>query len=162
MTDMRKRKVRAVVALGSNLGDRRGNLRAAVEALRADPDLRILAVSDWIETRPVGGPPGQNDYLNGALELETALDARALLQRLQAIEQALGRDRSAGRHAARSMDLDLILYGEERIDEPDLIVPHPRAKERIFVLKPMAQIAPDRRMPDTGRTVREELLSLWP
>jgi 2-amino-4-hydroxy-6-hydroxymethyldihydropteridine diphosphokinase len=151
--------VRASVALGSNLGDRRAHLEFALAALRADPDLRVLAVSEWHATAPVGGPPGQADYWNGAVELETALSARELLLRLKAVERARGRDPAAPRWGPRTLDLDLILYGDERIDEPDLIVPHPRAVLRDFVLRPLAQVAPERRFPTTGRTVREELES---
>jgi 2-amino-4-hydroxy-6-hydroxymethyldihydropteridine diphosphokinase len=154
--------VRAIVALGSNLGDRRAHLDAAVEALAAEPELRVLAVSDWIETEPVGGPPGQGPYLNGALELETTLTARELLARLLEVEAAHGRDRRECHWAARTLDLDLILFGDEVIEEPDLVVPHPRSEERAFVLQPMAQLNPARRFPSSGRTVRECLRALWP
>ena len=154
--------VNAAIALGSNVGDRRGYLRAAIEALRADPDISVESVSDWHETSPVGGPPGQGKYLNGAAELRTSLSARQLLERLQAIEAAQGRDRSGKRWGPRTLDLDLILFGDEEIEEPDLVVPHPRAKERIFVLKPLAQIAPERKLPGTDRTVQQRLRELWP
>jgi 2-amino-4-hydroxy-6-hydroxymethyldihydropteridine diphosphokinase len=156
-----EKRVRAVIALGSNLGGRRAHLAAALEALRAEPDITVVAASDWIETRAVGGPPGQGPFLNGAVEVETTLDARALLERLQAIERGEGRERTA-HHAPRTLDLDLILYGDEQIDEPDLIVPHPRCTERVFVLQPMAQIDPDRRIPGEDRTVRQCLRELWP
>lgn len=154
--------VRAVVALGSNLGGRRAHLAAAVEALRTDPDITVGAISSWIETEPVGGPPGQGPYLNGAMELETTLPPGELLAHLQAVELREGRDRSAGHHAPRTLDLDLILYGDEIIEEPDLSVPHPRCEQRAFVLQPMLQLDPRRRMPRSGRTVRECLRSLWP
>jgi 2-amino-4-hydroxy-6-hydroxymethyldihydropteridine diphosphokinase len=152
--------VRALIALGSNLGDRREHLEAAVARLSTDPDLHVLVVSDWYETPPVGGPGGQGDYLNGVLELETQLSARDLLARLQAVEDAGGRDRSVPRWGPRTLDLDLIAYGQERIDEPDLVGPHPRAAERVFVLRPLAQIDPDRRLPGSDRTVGERLLEL--
>jgi 2-amino-4-hydroxy-6-hydroxymethyldihydropteridine diphosphokinase len=157
---MQPELVRATIALGSNLGDRRAHLAAAVAALRADPDVRVVAVSAWHETAPVGGPPGQGDFLNGAVEVETALGARELLRRLPAIERARGRERGAARAAPRTLDLDLILYGDEVHDEPDRVVPHPRAAERDFVLRPMAEIAPERRFPPSGRTVRQELARL--
>jgi 2-amino-4-hydroxy-6-hydroxymethyldihydropteridine diphosphokinase len=157
---MDPRPVLAAIALGSNLGDRRAHLEAAVAALRADPEIRVRAVSAWHETAPVGGPPGQGAYLNGAVEVETALGARELLRRLQAIERARGRVRGPERAGPRTLDLDLILYGDEVHDEPDLIVPHPRAAERVFVLRPMAEIAPERRFPPGGRTVRQQLAEL--
>lgn len=147
---------RAYVALGSNLGDRRAALEHAVERLRGAPGVRVLAVSDWIETDPVGGPPGQGRYLNGAAELETSLAPRALLELLQAIESDAGRARDVP-HGPRTLDLDLLLYGELALDERDLLVPHPRLEERVFVLQPLAQIAPDRRLPGSRRTVRERL-----
>lgn len=152
--------VRATIALGSNLGDRREHLEGAVARLSTDPELHVLVVSDWYETPPVGGPGGQGDYLNGVLELETHLSARDLLARLQAVEDESGRDRSVPRWGPRTLDLDLIAYGEERIDEPDLVVPHPRAAERVFVLRPLAQIDPERRLPGSDRSVRERLLEL--
>jgi len=152
----------AIVALGSNLGDRRAHLDAAVRTLEAEPRIEVRAVSDWIETEPVGGPPGQGAYLNGAVELETTLTARELLARLLAIEAEHGRDRGAGHWAPRTLDLDLILFGDEVIREPDLVVPHPRCEQRAFVLWPMAQLDPARRIPGSGRTVRECLRALWP
>ncbi len=159
---MNGKRARATIAVGSNLGRRRAHLQAALDALRAEREITILAFSDWIETRARGGPPGQGPYLNGAVEIETTLDARALLARLQDIELGEGRDRSTGRCAARTLDLDLILYGDEEIDEPGLIVPHPRCRERVFVLQPMAQIHPERRIPGSDRTVRQCLRELWP
>lgn len=152
---------RVFVALGSNLGDRRAQLAAALAALRATAGVRVLAVSDWVETAPVGGPPGQGPYLNGVVELETTLEPRALLQRLLQIERVAGRVRAEGvRDGPRTLDLDLLLHGERRIDEPDLTVPHPRMEERVFVLQPLAQLAPERRLPGCRLTVRERLEQL--
>lgn len=150
--------VEAVVALGSNLGDRRAHLEGALGALRATPGVRVLAVSPWFETRAVGGPPGQPPFLNGALVLSTELPAGRLLARLLEIERDFGRERGE-RDAPRSLDLDLLLYGDERIDEPGLVVPHPRMEERLFVLEPLARVAPGRRLP-SGRSVRERLAEL--
>jgi pantoate--beta-alanine ligase len=151
---------KALVALGSNLGDRQANLDAALAALRREPGLRVIASSTWIETDPVGGPPGQGRYLNGAIAIETALAPRELLGRLLEIERRAGRDRSLEpRNGPRRLDLDLLLYGDERIDEPGLRVPHPRLEERLFVLEPLAQIAPDARLA-SGRSVRERLAEL--
>jgi 2-amino-4-hydroxy-6-hydroxymethyldihydropteridine diphosphokinase len=152
---------RAYVALGSNLGDRRAALERAVERLASAPGVRLIAVSDWIETDPVGGPAGQGRYLNGAAELETTLAPRALLELLLAIEREAGRVRDPQiRNAPRVLDLDLLLYGEQSIDERDLRVPHPRLEERVFVLQPLAQLAPDRRLPASRQTVRERLAEL--
>jgi len=152
---------RAFVALGSNLGDRRACLDGALRRLSGTPLVRVLAASDWIETEPVGGPSGQGRYLNGVVELETALAPRELLELLLALEREAGRDRTREqRHGPRTLDLDLLLYGEERLSEPDLLVPHPRLEERIFVLQPLAQIAPERRLPGCRLTVRERLAEL--
>jgi 2-amino-4-hydroxy-6-hydroxymethyldihydropteridine diphosphokinase len=151
---------RAAVALGSNLGDRARHLELAVEELRAHPGVRILAISDWIETEPVGGPAGSPTYLNGAVLLETELDPRELLEALLAIERGHGRKRSPGvRDEPRTLDLDLLVHGERRIDEPNLRVPHPRMEEREFVLAPLAEIAPDLVLA-SGRTVQESLAEL--
>jgi 2-amino-4-hydroxy-6-hydroxymethyldihydropteridine diphosphokinase len=143
----RGRRTRAWIALGSNVGDRNAHLDAAVDALAALPGTRVLARSSWHETEPVGGPAGQGPYLNGAAAIETELDARALLAAMQRIEREQGRDRSGGvRNAPRTLDLDLLVYGDAsadaRIDEPGLEVPHPRLHEREFVLAPLAEIAP--------------------
>jgi 2-amino-4-hydroxy-6-hydroxymethyldihydropteridine diphosphokinase len=152
---------RAAVALGSNLGDRARHLERAVEELRALPGVRVLAVSAWIETESVGGPVGSPTYLNGAVLLETQLDPRDLLEALLAIERAHGRRRNPGiRDEPRTLDLDLLLHGDRRIDEPHLRVPHPRMEEREFVLAPLAEIAPDLVLA-SGRTVRESLAELF-
>lgn len=154
-------EVRAWVALGANVGDGRATLDAAVAVLRATPGLRVLAVSPWMRTAPVGGPPGQPAFHNGVLELATTLGPRALLETLLAIEARFGRDRSREvRHGPRTLDLDLLLYGDEHVDEPGLEVPHPRLEERLFVLRPMAALAPGRRLPRSGLTVRERVVQL--
>lgn len=148
---------RVAVALGSNLGDREGHLRAALAALASFLD--HLRVSTFHDTAPVGVGP-QPTFLNGAAVGETSLAAKALLDRLLAIEQDLGRERPFP-GAPRTVDLDLILYDDAVIDEgPALIVPHPRFRERRFVLEPLSEIAPDWRDPVTGRTVEELLRAL--
>lgn len=148
----------AAVALGSNLGDRALHLDRAVQALRALPRTRVLAVSRWFETDPVGGPAGQDRYLNGAVLLETGLCPRELLDQLLSIEAGAGRVRIAGVQAVpRTLDLDLILHGDHVVAEPGLELPHPRAQERAFVLEPLAEIAPDLVFPRSGSTVRQAL-----
>jgi 2-amino-4-hydroxy-6-hydroxymethyldihydropteridine diphosphokinase len=131
---------RAYVALGANLGDRAGALARALEALRATPGVRVVAVSRTWETAPVGPP--QPAYLNAAAALDTTLGAFALLARLQAIEREAGRTRGEERNLPRTLDLDLLLFGGLVIEAPDLVVPHPRMHERAFVLEPLAEIAP--------------------
>jgi len=134
------RRVRAYIGLGSNLGDREDTLRAAVERLAATPDVEMVAVSSFRESDPVGPVTDQPRFLNGAVELETTLPARALLDVLLAIEDDLGRTRTGPPGGPRTLDLDLLLYGDERIDEPRLQVPHPRLHERSFVLEPLQEL----------------------
>jgi 2-amino-4-hydroxy-6-hydroxymethyldihydropteridine diphosphokinase len=134
--------ITAYVALGSNLGDREAHLAHAVAALRATCGVEVRALSSIRETQPVGGPP-QGAFLNAVVELRTELSARTLLERLLEIEAEAGRERGPLRNAPRTLDLDLLIYGDQRIDEPGLVVPHPRMHERAFVLEPLAEIAPE-------------------
>lgn len=143
-------RVTAAIALGSNLGDRRAHLDFAVSRLRTLLD--NLKTSRYIETEPVGVPGPQPLFLNAAAVGETTLSPRALLDALLAIE----RDRERVRpypNAPRTLDLDLILFGERVTDEPGLMVPHPRFRERMFVLEPLASIAPDLVDPVTSLSV---------
>lgn len=149
----------AYVALGSNLGDRRANLDGAVRALGDHPAITVRRVSAWIETAPVGGPPGQGKYLNGAAEIETDLSPHELLAALQAVERQFGRTRSIP-NAPRTLDLDLLLYDELVVDEPTLRIPHPHMARRRFVLKPLAEIVPNVRHPKEGATIAELLARL--
>jgi len=132
--------VRAFLGLGSNLGDRRAQLRRAVELLAAEGDL--VAVSPLYETDPVGGPADQPAYLNLVVELATSATARELLARCARLEADAQRVRAV-RFGPRTLDADVLLVGTERVDEPDLVVPHPRMYERRFVLAPLADLAPD-------------------
>jgi 2-amino-4-hydroxy-6-hydroxymethyldihydropteridine diphosphokinase len=140
---------RAYVGLGANLGDRERTLRAAVDALGAEEGIEVVAVSTLRETDPVG-VGDQPRFLNGVAVLETSLGARELLDRLLAVEQRFGRVRVAGEHGPRTLDLDLLLYGDRTIDEPGIAVPHPRLHERRFVLEPLAELAPGLVVPGLG------------
>jgi 2-amino-4-hydroxy-6-hydroxymethyldihydropteridine diphosphokinase len=149
----------ALIGLGSNLGDRRATLEGAIAALAATPGVRVRRVSSYRETEPVGGPPEQGTYLNAAAVLETTLDPCELLHVLQAIETRSGRVRTV-RWGARTLDLDLLLFGDRIIETTELTVPHPRLAERRFVLEPLVEVAPDAIEPRTGRSVSELLAEL--
>ncbi|HVU78345.1 MAG TPA: 2-amino-4-hydroxy-6-hydroxymethyldihydropteridine diphosphokinase [Gaiellaceae bacterium] len=142
----------AYVGLGSNLGDREALIREAAEAIGARRLSPIIETDPW-------GLEDQPRFLNAVAELDTDLPARALLDVLLEVERTLGRDRSGPRWGPRTIDLDLLLYGDERISEPDLEVPHPRLLERLFVLEPLAALVPARRIPGHG-TVSEALAGL--
>jgi 2-amino-4-hydroxy-6-hydroxymethyldihydropteridine diphosphokinase len=128
------------IGLGSNLGDSRQTLDWAIEQLTVAPAIQNLRVANYYRTKPIGGPPNQPDYLNSAATFTTSLDPWQLLELLQAIEHRAGRTRSV-RWAARTLDLDLLLYGAWQIESPHLQVPHPRLADRAFVLVPLAEIA---------------------
>ena len=140
---------RVVIAMGSNLGDRLENLQGGLDALFDAPGLTFVAVSPVFETAPVGGPP-QPAYLNAVLIAETALPARAVLDRCHSVEAAFGRTRSQV-WGPRTLDLDLIVYGDEVSDDPELTLPHPRAHERAFVLAPWHAADPQALLPGRGR-----------
>jgi 2-amino-4-hydroxy-6-hydroxymethyldihydropteridine diphosphokinase len=144
--------VRVAILLGSNLGDRRAHLEYAIDALRLD--LGHISVSSFSETAPVGVGPEHGVFLNVAVVGETRLSARTLLERLLEIEEERGRVRPYPM-APRTLDADLILYADEIIDEDGITVPHPRFREREFVLAPLAEIAPDMIDPVTAKTVAE-------
>ena len=145
---------RAYVGLGSNLGDREATLREALELLGRR--VRVVAVSSVRETEP-WGDPDQPRYLNAAAAVETELSPRGLLEVLLAVERELGRERSGRRYGPRTIDLELLVHGDEVLDEPGLTVPHPRLHERRFVLEPLAELDPELVVP--GRGPVGELLS---
>jgi 2-amino-4-hydroxy-6-hydroxymethyldihydropteridine diphosphokinase len=148
--------IRAYVGLGSNLGDRGATLLRALELLAAEPGLTVTAVSAFRDTEPVGYIE-QPRFLNGVAAIDTELSARELLDRLLGVERSLGRRRSGPRFGPRTVDLDLLLYGDATIDEAGLSVPHPRLGERRFVLEPLAELDPALTLPD-GRKVLDLLV----
>jgi len=148
-----------LIGLGSNLGDRRAMLDQAVERLQSQPQIRVVAESRWHETPPVGGPPGQASFLNGAVLLETSLSPEALLSAMLAVEAGLGRQRGE-RWGPRTLDLDLLLYGQCVLASPGLVLPHPRMAWRRFVLAPAAEIASEMLHPTTGWTIARLLAHL--
>ena len=148
---------RVAVALGSNCGDRRAHLDYAVSTLRTF--LTNLTVSRYYETIPVGVSGPQALFLNAAAVGDTTMSARAVLDALLAIEHERGRERPYA-NAPRTLDLDVILFGDAIVEEPGLKVPHPRFRERRFVLQPLAEIAPDLRDPVSGKTIAELLAAV--
>ncbi|UDY23847.1 2-amino-4-hydroxy-6-hydroxymethyldihydropteridine diphosphokinase [Nocardioides sp. Kera G14] len=142
---------RAVLALGSNLGDREANLQGAVAQLADTPDVWITGVSPVYETAPLESPEGSADYLNAVVLVDTTLTPHTLLERALAIEEAFDRQRTPGAvNEPRTIDVDLITVGDKVSDEPDLRLPHPRAAQRAFVLKPWHDIEPDAELPGFG------------
>jgi 2-amino-4-hydroxy-6-hydroxymethyldihydropteridine diphosphokinase len=138
------------VGLGSNLGPREATLVRAVDLIAGVPGVQVLELSSFVETEPVG-VTDQPDFVNGALAVETTLTARELLDALLEVERELGRDREEGeRWGPRTIDLDLLLYGDEVVDEPGLTVPHPRLHERRFALEPLAELEPGLEIPGRG------------
>jgi 2-amino-4-hydroxy-6-hydroxymethyldihydropteridine diphosphokinase len=140
---------RAVIGLGANLDDPVAQLRAAIAAIGALPQTHVLAVSSFYRTAPVGFRD-QPDFVNAAVAVDTELAPRALLDALAAVERAAGRERTF-RDAPRLIDLDILLYDERVVDEPDLAIPHPRLHERAFALAPLVEVAPDAVVPGRGR-----------
>ena len=154
-------EVSAYVGVGSNMGDRLENLSSAVRELARTSGVRCVRSSSVYETAPVGGPE-QGDFLNAVVEISTELEPHAVLEALQRIETELGRVR-AERFGPRTIDLDLLLYGDEEIDDPDLTVPHPRMRERAFVVVPLMELGAGDALPkgrrlepvtDAAQTVR--------
>lgn len=132
----------AYIGVGSNVGDRIGFCRAAVEALAASTGISTREVSSLYETSPLGGPP-QRSFVNLVVAIDTELEPRELLEACKLIEQKMGREPSDLRWGPRVVDLDVLLYGSEKVSEPDLEIPHPRLKERRFALVPLLEIDPD-------------------
>ena len=141
---------RCVLAIGSNLGERMNNLQGAVNALADTPEVWLTAVSPVYETAPVDAPEGSKDFLNAVVLADTTLSARTLLERALAVEDAYGRERSDEPNAPRTLDVDLIVVGDRRAHDDDLVLPHPKAHGRAFVLAPWLDVEPDAELLDHG------------
>ena len=152
---------RAAIAIGSNVGDRLGNLQKAREGIRALPGVALpLAQSAVYETSPVGCETGAQNFYNAVIEIGFDKSADELLELLQSIEHSLGRERNHERNVSRTIDLDLLYFGSEERTQPPVQLPHPRMTERRFVLQPLCDIAPDLRLPRQTKNVGELLAEL--
>lgn len=151
----------AFLALGGNLGDPRAAFRRTRRTLSEHPAIAACRASPLYQTPPVGGPPGQPDYLNAVLCLKTSLLPRELFELCRSLETAEGRERTE-HWGARTLDIDLLLYGDLQIDEPDLQIPHPRMLERRFVLEPLTALAPELSHPTSGLQLQLALENLAP
>lgn len=149
----------AYIALGANLGDREGNLRLAIEKLRQTPGVMVTKVSTMLENPAIGGPADSPPFLNAAAEVETTLPPAELLKRLLEIEKEIGRVRRE-KWGPRQIDLDLLLYGDQIIQSAEMSIPHPLMPERLFVLQPLSEIAPNIVHPILRRTISELLAAL--
>lgn len=150
---------RVFIGVGSNEGDRFKQISTALSAIAATPGIRLLQVAPIIETEPVGGP-AQENYLNTAIEIETAIAPVDLLKALKAIEKKQGRNLNAQRWSARTIDLDILFYGDQVLETPDLVIPHPLMPKRLFVLEPLNELAGDFLHPALKQTVRSLLAQL--
>jgi 2-amino-4-hydroxy-6-hydroxymethyldihydropteridine diphosphokinase len=150
---------RVFIGVGSNQDDRLSNVSRAIQELRAIPGVRVVQMAPIYDTEPMGGPP-QPNFLNTVVELETGQVPGDLLAQLKRLEQKLGRRRSTQRWGPRVIDLDILLYDDRVVNEPQLAIPHPRMHERRFVLEPLALLAPDVVHPVLHRTITQLLAQL--
>jgi 2-amino-4-hydroxy-6-hydroxymethyldihydropteridine diphosphokinase len=141
---------RCVISVGSNVGERLANRQGAVSSLADTPEVWVTAVSPVYETEPVDAPAGSKDFLNAVVLMDTTLSARTLLERALAIEDAYGRERTGEAGAPRTLDVDLVVVGDRRSSSEDLVLPHPKAHERAFVLAPWHDVEPDAELLDHG------------
>ncbi|MGH3444605.1 MAG: 2-amino-4-hydroxy-6-hydroxymethyldihydropteridine diphosphokinase, partial [Nocardioidaceae bacterium] len=141
---------RCVLSIGSNLGERTAHLQGAVDSLADTPEVWVTSVSPVYETEPVDAPEGSKNFLNAVVLLDTTLSARTLLERALAIEDAYGRERGGEYGAPRTLDVDLVVVGDRRANYPDLVLPHPKAAERAFVLVPWHDVEPDAELSGAG------------
>jgi 2-amino-4-hydroxy-6-hydroxymethyldihydropteridine diphosphokinase len=155
----RSTPINAYIGIGSNLGDRQKNIRSAVDRLKHTPGIAVLSISSMLENPAVGGPPDSPPFFNAAAKIETTLGSHALLHQLLEIEKSLGRDRRV-KWEPRLIDLDLLLYGDQIVSSQELVVPHPLMHERAFVLRPLAEIAPDAVHPTLQMTIAGLLANL--
>jgi 2-amino-4-hydroxy-6-hydroxymethyldihydropteridine diphosphokinase len=157
--DGRKETEQVFLGLGSNVGDRLASLESALVKIAELPDCRLLRTSGFYETRPIGGPSGQANYLNAVCQIRARFSPPELLAATQRVERELGRRREEEpeRWGPRRIDIDILLWGESVLDRPELVIPHPRLAERAFVLAPLAELAPDAMHPTTGLRMRELL-----
>jgi 2-amino-4-hydroxy-6-hydroxymethyldihydropteridine diphosphokinase len=153
--------MRAGIALGSNIGNRLNNLRTAFrEVAKLSSDLSAVRCSSIYETSPVDSPPGASSYLNAVMEIEYRRPAIALLDSLLQIERALGRPSKRPRNAPRTIDLDLLYFGNLTLNSPEIIIPHPRITQRRFVLEPLAEVVPELVLPGQTHSIRHLLMGL--
>jgi 2-amino-4-hydroxy-6-hydroxymethyldihydropteridine diphosphokinase len=143
----------AVLALGSNLGERFNTLQGAINALADTPEVKVVSVSPVYESPALDAPEGSRDFLNAVLLVDTTLSVHTLLERAHAVESAFGRVRGGTVNEPRTLDVDLIVVGERIADDPDLVLPHPRVHERAFVLRPWLDIEPEAYVPGQGLAV---------
>ncbi len=148
------------IGVGSNLGDRRAYIKKAIALLKATHGVRVKTVSPVYETKPQGGPKGQSDFLNLVIRADCAMSPEKLLSILKEVERQVGRKERKKRWAAREIDLDILLCGDAVIDKRGVKVPHPRLKERYFVLRPLHDIAPRLKDPESGERLSDILRAL--
>jgi 2-amino-4-hydroxy-6-hydroxymethyldihydropteridine diphosphokinase len=149
--------VKAYLGLGSNLGNREKNLKGCIKRLKVLRGVKLLCASQFYENEPVGGPP-QPSYLNAAVAIETSLNPKELLKILQGVESSFNRLRNV-KWGPRTLDIDILLYGNEIVTDDDLVIPHTLMHERLFVLKPLSEIAADAKHPILDKTIAELLIS---